>query len=266
MIAVGVDTHKERHYATALDLLGQLLGEFSFGATAAGYAELQRWAEDLGDAGELVFGIEGAGSWGAGLCEHLRQAGHAVLEVERPRRAERPAGKSDRIDALAAAQHVLVGEKVSTLRSRGIPSALRALLNVRRSTIAERTRLLNQLQALNVTAPVALRERIGDGTGKQLERRITVAPSAGRRRCRRARCLRRHARPRRTLPRTGSRRKTLRARARRTGPLARPHAPRRARDRTDLSRQAARLRSRSLQARSGLRSLQRNRAPTSLVR
>jgi transposase len=172
MIAVGVDTHKERHYATALDLLGQLLGEFSFGATAAGYAELQRWAEDLGDAGELVFGIEGAGSWGAGLCEHLRQAGHAVLEVERPRRAERPAGKSDRIDALAAAEHVLVGEKVSTLRSRGIPSALRALLNVRRSTIAERTRLLNQLQALNVTAPVALRERIGDGTGKQLERRI----------------------------------------------------------------------------------------------
>jgi transposase len=172
MIAVGVDTHKERHYATALDLLGQLLGEFSFGATAAGFAELQRWAEDLGDAGELVFGIEGAGSWGAGLCEHLRQAGHAVLEVERPRRAERPAGKSDRIDALAAAQHVLVGEKVSTLRSRGIPSALRALLNVRRSTIAERTRLLNQLQALNVTAPVALRERIGDGTGKQLERRI----------------------------------------------------------------------------------------------
>jgi transposase len=172
MIAVGVDTHKERHYATALDPLGQLLGEFSFGATAAGYAELQRWAEDLGDAGELVFGIEGAGSWGAGLCEHLRQAGHAVLEVERPRRAERPAGKSDRIDALAAAQHVLVGEKVSTLRSRGIPSALRALLNVRRSTIAERTRLLNQLQALNVTAPVALRERIGDGTGKQLERRI----------------------------------------------------------------------------------------------
>jgi transposase len=172
MIAVGVDTHKERHYATALDLLGQLLGEFSFGTTAAGYAELQRWAEDLGDAGELVFGIEGAGSWGAGLCEHLRQAGHAVLEVERPRRAERPAGKSDRIDALAAAQHVLVGEKVSTLRSRGIPWALRALLNVRRSTIAERTRLLNQLQALNVTAPVALRERIGDGTGKQLERRI----------------------------------------------------------------------------------------------
>ena len=53
---------------------------------------------------ELVFGIEAAGSWGAGLCEHLQHAGHAVVEVERPRRAERRAGKSDRIDALAAAK------------------------------------------------------------------------------------------------------------------------------------------------------------------
>jgi transposase len=172
MIAVGVDTHKESHCAAALDELGQVLGEFAFTATAAGYADLRRWAESHGNPDELVFGIEGAGSWGAGLCQHLQHAGHAVVEVERPRRAERRAGKSDRIDALAAAKHVLAGEKLSTPRRRGILSAARALLNARRSTIAERTRLLNQLQALNVTAPVALRERIGDGTGKQLERRI----------------------------------------------------------------------------------------------
>lgn len=174
MIAVGVDTHKERHCAVALDTLGQVLGELTFAATAAGYAELQRWAVRHGDLDELVFGIEGAGSWGAGLCEQLQHAGHAVVEVERPRKAERRAGKSDRIDALAAANQVLVGEKVSTPRRRGTLSALQALLNVRRSTIAERTRLLNQLQALTVTAPVALRERIGDGTGKQLERRLRL--------------------------------------------------------------------------------------------
>ena len=171
MIAVGVDTHKERHCAAALDELGQVLGEFAFAATAAGYGDLRRWAESRGNPDELVFGIEGAGSWGAGLCQHLQHAGHVVVEVERPRRAERRAGKSDRIDALAAAKQVLVGEKVSTPRRRGVLSAVRAL-NARRSTIAERTRLLNQLQALNVTAPVALRERIGDGTGKQLERRL----------------------------------------------------------------------------------------------
>lgn len=172
MIAVGVDTHKERHHAVALDALGQMLGEAAFAASAAGYADLRRWAARYGGPDELVFGIEGAGSWGAGLCQHLQHAGHAVVEVERPRRAERRAGKSDRIDALAAAKHVLAGEKVSTPRRRGILSALRALVNVRRATIAERTRLLNQLQALNVTAPVTLRERIGEGTGKQLERRL----------------------------------------------------------------------------------------------
>ena len=171
MIAVGVDTHKERHYAVAVDLFGQVLGEYTFAATAAGYQGLQRWAEDRGEARELVFGVEGAGSWGAGLCQHLQLDHHAVVEVERPRRAERRGGKSDRIDALAAAKCVLGGENLSTPRRRGVLSALRALLNARRSTIAERTRLLNQLQALTVTAPVALRERIGEGTGKQLERR-----------------------------------------------------------------------------------------------
>jgi hypothetical protein len=173
MVAVGVDTHKERHYTVALDPLGQLLGERSFAASAAGYRELQRWAERLGAADELVFGVEGAGSWGAGLCQQLQESGHTVLEVERPRRRERRAGKSDRIDALSAAQRALGSEHVSIPRRRGVLTALRALLIARRSAVTERTRLLNQLQALNATAPIMLRERIGDGTGKQLERRIT---------------------------------------------------------------------------------------------
>jgi hypothetical protein len=172
MIAVGVDTHKERHYAVALDHLGQILAELVFAATTAGYQELQRWAEVLAGSRELVFGIEGAGSWGAGLCEHLSHGGHSVLEVERPRRRDRRTGKSDRIDAIAAAKRVLADENVSTPRRRGTLTALRALLIARRSAVAERTRVLNQLQALTATAPVALRERIGEGTGKQLERRI----------------------------------------------------------------------------------------------
>jgi len=172
MIAVGVDTHKERHYAVALDQVGQLLAERSFAATAAGYVELQRWAERLVHARALVFGLEGAGSWGAGLCQHLQHAGYPVLEVERPRRKDRRAGKSDRIDALAAAKSVLSGENVSTPRRRGILSAIRALLIARRSAVTERTRVLNQLQALSATAPISLRERVGEGTGKQLERRV----------------------------------------------------------------------------------------------
>jgi hypothetical protein len=148
MIAVGVDTHNERHYAVALDHLGQMLAELVFSATTAGYYEPQRWAEGLAGGRDVVSVIERAGRWGAGLCEHLVQG-----------RRDRRAGKADRIDAIAAAKRVLADENVSTPRGRGILTAIRALLIARRSAVAERTRVLNQLQALTATAPIALRER-----------------------------------------------------------------------------------------------------------
>ena len=66
---------------------------------------------------------------------------------------------------------------------------IRALLIARRSAVAERTRVLNQLQALNATAPVALRERVGAGTGKQLERRILAMRARPKRRPRRKRVV-----------------------------------------------------------------------------
>ncbi len=173
MVAIGVDTHKDSHFAVALDQLGQLLGELVVKAGASGYRELDDWATGLAaGGGQLCFGIEGTGSYGAGLCEHLRQAGHSVVEVERPRRRGRRAGKSDRIDALAAARGVLAGEGLARPKEGGARVALAALLLARRSCVGERTRLLNQLQALRVTAPVALRERLGESGGKRLERRL----------------------------------------------------------------------------------------------
>ena len=61
----------------ALDRVGQLLGELSIAASAAGYRELRSLGTMLlvDEGQQLVFGIEGAGSWGAGLCEHLQLAG-----------------------------------------------------------------------------------------------------------------------------------------------------------------------------------------------
>jgi hypothetical protein len=175
MIAVGVDTHKDRHIAVAIDGLGQILGEFSIEACTTGYLELETWARGLAENGQpLVFGIEGAGSYGAGLCEHLQLAGCSVLEVERPHRRERRTGKTDRIDAVSAAKRVLSNEGTSTPRQQGIRRALAAILVAQRSATRERTRLLNQLQSLHVTAPIALRERIGEGVGRQLERRLAT--------------------------------------------------------------------------------------------
>ena len=64
MIAVGVDTHKQRHHAVALDLLGQLLGELSFAASAAGYAELSSWAEGHCDEEQHCVRDRGRGQLG----------------------------------------------------------------------------------------------------------------------------------------------------------------------------------------------------------
>jgi transposase len=117
MIAVGMDTHKHEHVAAALNELGELLGEITVAASPAGYRELVEWLKDLGE-GALV-GIEGVGSYGAGLCKYLQDAGVPVLEVERPRRRDRRTGKSDRIDALLAAKKVLAGEGLSTPKTSG---------------------------------------------------------------------------------------------------------------------------------------------------
>jgi transposase len=170
MIAVGVDTHKHRHVAVALDALGGVLGELVIAATAAGYGQLVAWLSGLD--GEVVVGIEGAGSYGAGVCQHLRDAAVRVVEVERPRRRDRRTGKSDAIDALLAAKRVIAGDGLSTPRAAGTHAALRVLLVAYRSCVEERTRLLNQLQGLHVTAPAALRERIGHGNGARLAGRL----------------------------------------------------------------------------------------------
>jgi transposase len=68
---------------------------------------------------------------------------------------------------------VLAGEGLSSPRAGGARQALSALLVAYRSCVAERTRLLNQLQSLHTSAPVALRERIGPGNGKQLAARLS---------------------------------------------------------------------------------------------
>jgi transposase len=122
MIAVGVDTHKHQHLAVAVDALGQLLAEITITATLAGYRQLLAWIAEL--EGEVRVGIEGAGSYGAGLCEHLQYNGFEVFEVDRPKRRERRTGKSDRLDALLAAKKVLTDDGLSTPRGHGKRVAL----------------------------------------------------------------------------------------------------------------------------------------------
>ncbi|MGZ4532840.1 MAG: IS110 family transposase [Mycobacteriaceae bacterium] len=129
----GVDTHSELHVAAAVDRLGGVLGTQQFKTTPAGYRKLQRWLESFGPVHKI--GIEGTGSYGAGLARHLAQAGLEVVEVARPnRQVRRRHGKSDIIDAIAAARAVLSGEATATPKTHDGPiEGLRAMKVVQRS-------------------------------------------------------------------------------------------------------------------------------------
>jgi transposase len=87
-VVVGVDTHKPVHAATALSGLGARLGTITVPASAEGYRDLEAWACSFGAV--HAFGIEGTGSYGAGLARALAGRGHAVIEVNRPNRQLRP--------------------------------------------------------------------------------------------------------------------------------------------------------------------------------
>jgi transposase len=83
-VILGIDTHLEVHVAVALDGLGRRLGELNVPTTVKGYQKLLHWAEGLGPV--CCAGVEGTGSYGAGLARYLKAAGISVMEVERPKR------------------------------------------------------------------------------------------------------------------------------------------------------------------------------------
>jgi transposase len=165
MVAIGVDTHRDEHVAVALDGFGRELGSLTVVAAAAGYAGLWEWASELG---EPLFAVEGTGSYGAGLAAFLAAAGGEVFECERPRRRDRRQGKSDLIDAKAAAKRLLTGERLPRPRGGGVRDDLRLLLIQRQGAVAARTDALNQLHGITVTLPEGLRSRLRGLHGKRL--------------------------------------------------------------------------------------------------
>ena len=164
MVAIGVDTHRDEHLAVALDGLGRELGSVTIGADGSGYARLWEWASELG---EPRFSVEGTGSYGAGLTAFLVGAGGVVFECERPRRRDRRGGKSDLIDAKAAAKRLLTGERLARPRGGGVREDLRLLLLERNGAVRARTAALNELQGVIVTVPDSLRRRFRGLDGKQ---------------------------------------------------------------------------------------------------
>jgi transposase len=100
--------HLDRHLAAVLDHTGRLLGTQSFPASTRGDVALVTWAERFGPVQRV--GVEGTGTDGAGLTRFVRAYGLEVVEVARPDRSlRRRQGKSDPIDAQAAARATLAG-------------------------------------------------------------------------------------------------------------------------------------------------------------
>jgi transposase len=153
----GVDTHADAHVAAALDGSGRLLGAESFTTDAAGHRRLLAWLRAFGPV--ALVGVEGTGSYGAGLTRHLLAEGVAVVEVDRhSRRMRRRRGKSDAVDAEAAARSALSGEATAVPKTRdGDVECIRALRVVRRSAMKARVQALAQMGMLVVSAPDEVR-------------------------------------------------------------------------------------------------------------
>jgi transposase len=165
-IIIGIDTHKDIHAAVAISGIGARLGATTIPTTPAGYQTLQGWAEAFGKV--RAFGIEGTGSFGAGLSRFLQASGHTVIDVNRPNRQLRHQhGKSDPLDAESAARAVLSGQAETRPKTGTGPVEMIRHLKVARDTaVKSRTQAMVALKTLIVNAPAALRQTLDALRGK----------------------------------------------------------------------------------------------------
>jgi transposase len=169
-LTIGVDTHLDVHVAHAADQLGSRVGTIQVPTTPAGYAELLAWARRLGEP--VAWGVEGTGCYGAALARFLAAGGQVVVEVNRPdRAARRRQGRSDPLDAQAAAKAVQAGDiTVIPKAGTGQVEMIRSLRVARQTAMRARTQAINALKALLVTAPAELREQLRGRSATRLVR------------------------------------------------------------------------------------------------
>lgn len=163
---IGIDTHKAIHVAVAIDTQGTRLAALSIPTSPKGYLELERWSRSLGHV--LAFGIEGIGSYGAGLSRSLLAQGHNVIEVTRPNRQLRyTQGKTDSLDAEGAARSVLSGQATAQPKTQtGSSEMIRHLKIARDTAVKSRSQAMVTLKTLSINAPADLRDVLDQIKGK----------------------------------------------------------------------------------------------------
>lgn len=159
-VILGVDTHLDQHVGVIIDGVGKFVGHLSIETNSVGYLKLLKWVQSFGNLQRA--GIEGTGTYGAGLSRFLSDQGVQVLEINRPDRSMRRfRGKSDPTDAESAARTVLSGNAcaIPKLQS-GAAEAMRIVSLARRSAVKARTQAINQLRSLLVSAPDKIRSKL----------------------------------------------------------------------------------------------------------
>jgi transposase len=174
LVTGGIDTHKDVHVAAVVDGVGAEIATRAFPTTAAGYQSLAQWLGSHGELGRV--GVEGCGSWGAGIARYLTEIGVGVVEINRPnRQMRRNRGKSDPLDAVAAARAALAGVDAGTPKSAvGSVESIRMLRITRRSAVRARTRTMNQIRAVIDTAVEPVRDRYRSMTPARLVKALTA--------------------------------------------------------------------------------------------
>lgn len=161
VFVIGVDTHRDTHaYAVVDRVSGLVVDQFQLPADGGGYRHALQRAVRVG--GGRVWAVEGTGSYGAGLTDHLQGAGERVVEVDHPYRRDRDArGKSDALDAIRAARIIIGRDRHTQPRERRGPrEALRVLVIARRGAVRTRGDAIRQLKALVVSLPDPTRQRL----------------------------------------------------------------------------------------------------------
>ena len=168
-VIIGVDTHKSNHIAVAIDGQGTRLGTMTIPTTREGYYDLEAWASAFGSI--KAFGIEGTGSYGAGLSRDLLAKGYTVLDVMRPNRQLRYLhGKSDSLDAESAARSVLNGQAKALAKTQtGFSEMIRQIKIARDSAVKAKSQAMITLKTLIINAPAELRDTLD-----QIKGRITL--------------------------------------------------------------------------------------------
>ena len=156
----GFDCHTDTHTVVALDPLGQLLDTATFDTTSVGYRQALGWLKSHGTV--ITVGVESTGSYGAALTRYLTSEGVTVIEINQPHPHTRfRRGKSDSIDAEAAARKVLSGQATGPAKNTsGIVESIRQITVARDGAVKARSAALCQLGDLIVTAPAQLREQL----------------------------------------------------------------------------------------------------------